>query len=91
LRRYNGKIQFVPAPGYEKYGERIQELDRAEASANDAGSESYGYQGASTEFEASEWRFIDGPFVTVWIHNVPWASEDVMAAPQAQVSSVYIF
>ncbi|KAJ1691681.1 hypothetical protein LUZ63_015836 [Rhynchospora breviuscula] len=45
-----------------------------------------GYKGASTEFGASKWRIVNGPFVTVWIHNVPWASKDVMAAPQAKFS-----
>lgn len=93
LRKYNGKIQFVPAPGYEEYGDPVRELDGLKretvislaASANGTGSKLHSYRGASTEFKASKWRYIDGPFVTVWIHNVPWASKDIMAAPQAQV------
>lgn len=91
LRRYNGKIRFVPAPGYEEYGEPVREPDGSKGETvslqgvNGDGSKLHCYQGASTEFEASKWRFIDGPFVTVWIHNVPWASKDVMAAPKAQV------
>ncbi|KAF3332973.1 sphingosine kinase 1-like isoform X1 [Carex littledalei] len=85
LRRYNGKIRFVPAPGYEQYGEPVREPDGSKGENGDR-SKLHCYQGASTEFEASKWRFIDGPFVTVWIHNVPWASKDVMAAPKAQFS-----
>ncbi|KAJ4782736.1 Sphingosine kinase 1 [Rhynchospora pubera] len=79
LRRYNGKIQFVPAPGYEEFGDPIGELVRwksetvilQDASGNGGGSEMHGYRGASTEFGATKWRFVNGPFVTFWIHNVP--------------------
>ncbi|XP_078148932.1 sphingosine kinase 2-like isoform X2 [Carex rostrata] len=98
LRRYNGKIRFVPAPGYEEYGDPVREPDGSKgetvisqaASVNGDGSKLRCYRGASTEFEASKWRFIDGPFVTVWIHNVPWASKDVMAAPKAQVKALQL-
>ncbi|KAJ3686929.1 hypothetical protein LUZ61_016093 [Rhynchospora tenuis] len=94
LRKYNGKIQFVPALGYEEFGDPIGEPNNwkgetvilQDAFENGGGSEIHGYKGSSTEFEASKWRFINGPFVTVWIQNAPWASKDIMAAPQAKFS-----
>jgi sphingosine kinase len=27
-----------------------------------------------------------GPFVSVWLHNVPWGAENTLAAPDAKVS-----
>ncbi|KAJ4789513.1 Sphingosine kinase 1 [Rhynchospora pubera] len=94
LRKYDGKIQFVPALGYEEFGEPIGESNKwkgetvilQDAFGNSGGSEMHGYKGSSTEFEESKWRFINGPFVTVWIQNVPWASKDIMPAPQAKFS-----
>ncbi|KAJ1691676.1 hypothetical protein LUZ63_015831 [Rhynchospora breviuscula] len=86
------------APGYEEFGDviAIGELVRwkgetvilQDASGNGGGSEMHGYKGASTEIGAPKWRFVNGPFVTVWIHNVPWASKDVMAAPRAKVKAL---
>ncbi|MCD7471985.1 hypothetical protein HAX54_012805, partial [Datura stramonium] len=29
-------------------------------------------------------RKIEGPFVSIWLHNVPWGGEDVLAAPDAK-------
>ncbi|KAJ4782600.1 Sphingosine kinase 1 [Rhynchospora pubera] len=94
LRKYDGKIQFVPALGYEEFGEPIGESNKwkgetvilQDAFGNSGGSEMHGYKGSSAEFEASKWRFVNGPFVTVWIQNVPWASKDIMPAPQAKFS-----
>ncbi|XP_038981684.1 sphingosine kinase 1 isoform X2 [Phoenix dactylifera] len=94
LRRYHGHIQFVPAPGYESYGEPIKQYSSCmgntilseQGQANNAKVQSCGYPGPVASLDGLEWRSIDGPFVSVWINNVPWAGEDVMPAPEAKFS-----
>nr|GLL24061.1 sphingosine kinase 1 isoform X1 [Ipomoea trifida] len=86
LRRYNGCIRFVPAPGHEVHGEPTEHV---EVYSN--GSPKSGYSGPSdVDAQKSNWRKIDGPFVSVWLHNVPWGSEDTMAAPDAKFSDGYL-
>ena len=93
LRRYHGRVQFVPAPGYEAFGEPLQqngdrkavtEISRQDKE-NGAQVQQGGYQGPSVCPDSLEWRFLDGPFVSVWLNNVPWAGEDIMPAPDAKV------
>ncbi|KAF6163272.1 hypothetical protein GIB67_025136 [Kingdonia uniflora] len=95
LRKYNGRVLFLPAPGYEDYGEPSAQNGRS----NDINGQihedtvkvpRHGYQGPKVYKEELEWRTINGPFVSVWLHNVPWASEDTMAAPNAQFSDGYL-
>ncbi|XP_010905575.2 sphingosine kinase 2 [Elaeis guineensis] len=94
LRRYNGHVQFVPAPGYESYGEPLKQNGSymgntalsEQGQANNAKVKSCGYPGPVASFDGLEWRSIDGPFVSVWINNVPWAGEDIMPAPEAKFS-----
>jgi sphingosine kinase len=31
-----------------------------------------------------------GPFVTIWLHNVPWGSENTLTAPAAKFSDGYL-
>ncbi|XP_019162412.1 PREDICTED: sphingosine kinase 1 isoform X2 [Ipomoea nil] len=86
LRRYNGCIRFVPAPGDEVHGEPTEPMEVY----SNGGPES-GYSGPSdVDVQKSNWRKIDGPFVSVWLHNVPWGSEDTMAAPDAKFSDGYL-
>ncbi|XP_068668783.1 sphingosine kinase 1-like isoform X1 [Aristolochia californica] len=98
LRKYQGHIFFVPAPGYEAFGEPLNQSGEAcntldmwqqnqEANANVQQS---GYQGLLSRFEKSEWRTIEGPFISVWLHNVPWGSEDTRAAPEAKFSDGFL-
>ncbi|EYU35832.1 hypothetical protein MIMGU_mgv1a020787mg, partial [Erythranthe guttata] len=75
LRKYNGSIIFVPASGFESYGEPI-----------DVEKEDYGYQGPKVDIKSLNWHKINGPFVSIWLHNVPWGGEDTMAAPDARFS-----
>ncbi|PPS00723.1 hypothetical protein GOBAR_AA19943 [Gossypium barbadense] len=78
LRHYNGRICFVPAPGFEDYGEPMsfhcrptdEESPKQEESLK---TQQHGYLGSD-----------------VWLHNVPWGSEDVMAAPNAKFSDGYL-
>ncbi|KAJ1291437.1 hypothetical protein BS78_02G315500 [Paspalum vaginatum] len=97
LRRYNGRVLFVPAPGYEEVGDPVEQDTGAstgiqEDRSNDSnGEETCGYVGPSIE-EAGlvEWRSLSGPFVSVWLGNVPFASEDAMAAPKAEFADGYL-
>lgn len=95
LRKYDGHVQFVPAPGYEAYGEPVKQANCCDSDIElckdglgdkvDDGPR--GYQGPDGTMEGYEWRSLDGPFISVWINNVPWAGEDVMPAPNAKVIS----
>lgn len=98
LRRYNGSIIFVPAPGYESHGEPLDlekkiiidgesEIKSEDGPVRDP---EYGYQGPKVDIKSLNWRKIDGPFVSIWLHNVPWGSEDTMAAPDAEVCSIHL-
>ena len=96
LRRYNGRVLFVPAPGYEEVGEPVEQITSFEQNgvstgtqedkANDRNGETIGYPGPSIEEADLKWRSLSGPFISVWLGNVPFASEDAMAAPKAEVN-----
>ncbi|KAL8467923.1 hypothetical protein ACS0TY_031245 [Phlomoides rotata] len=94
LRRYNGSIMFVPAPGFESYGEPLDlekkiiidgETDAKSGDGPKTDPE-HGYSGPKVDIKSLNWRKIDGPFVSIWLHNVPWGAEDTMAAPDAEFS-----
>lgn len=94
LRRYNGSITFLPASGYESYGEpldlenKIMIDDESEMKSEDGlvRDPKCGYQGPKVDMKSLNWRKIDGPFVSIWLHNVPWGGEDTLAAPDAEFS-----
>ncbi|CAH9133706.1 unnamed protein product [Cuscuta epithymum] len=86
LRRYNGSIRFVPAPGHEGQGEPTEPM---ELYLSDGGPKG-GYYGPNFDLQNSNWRKIDGPFISVWLHNVPWGGENTMAAPDAMFSDGYL-
>ncbi|CAL5062169.1 unnamed protein product [Urochloa decumbens] len=100
LRRYNGRVIFVPAPGYEEVGEPVEQTTSCkqngistgsqEDKADDRNGETSGYPGPSIEEADLEWRSLSGPFVSVWLGNVPFASEDAMAAPKAEFADGYL-
>ncbi|KAJ0836508.1 putative sphingosine kinase [Helianthus annuus] len=82
LRKYNGSIRFVPAPGFENVGE---EIGSCVDSMEPLKPRPHGYQGPKVDFKSFNWRQLNGPFVSVWLHNVPWGAEHTMAAPDAKV------
>ncbi|RWR93600.1 Diacylglycerol kinase [Cinnamomum micranthum f. kanehirae] len=91
LRKYHGCISFVPAPGYETYGDPIDQKNRWSQKQDDNSEvQQCGYQGPITCLENMEWKIIQGPFISVWLHNVPWASEDTMPAPNAKFADGYL-
>ncbi|KAK3013404.1 hypothetical protein RJ639_009465, partial [Escallonia herrerae] len=92
LRKYNGCISFVPAPGFEAFGEpSSNKLDNCSLSdERPVKIQQHGYQGPVVDLETQTWRKIDGPFVSIWLHNVPWGGEDTMAAPDAEFSDGYL-
>uniref|UniRef100_A0A7N0V086 sphingosine kinase n=1 Tax=Kalanchoe fedtschenkoi TaxID=63787 RepID=A0A7N0V086_KALFE len=92
LRQYNGHVSFVPAPGYEDYGEPLsyESVPGCEMSDTSEVAPHQGYQGPDIDLGKLNWRTISGPFVSIWLHNVPWGAEDTMAAPNAKFSDGYL-
>ncbi|WOL07715.1 sphingosine kinase 2 [Canna indica] len=92
LRKYHGHVQFVPAPGYEVYGEPIKQTNSCceDDQGDKANVSACGYQGPAVSIEGCQWRSLDGPFISVWLNNVPWAGEHVMPAPNAVFSDGYL-
>jgi hypothetical protein len=96
LRRYNGRILFVPAPGYEGFGDPVEQTTSCKPNeANNAiegdtsnvcNDKTCSYSGPSVDEADLKWRSLNGPFVNAWISNIAFASEGVMIAPQAQVN-----
>ncbi|KAL7098821.1 hypothetical protein ACP275_09G042900 [Erythranthe tilingii] len=94
LRKYNGSIIFVPASGFESYGEPIdvekevifEGESKPKSDDEPVTTQDYGYQGPKVDMKSLNWHKINGPFVSIWLHNVPWGGEDTMAAPDAQFS-----
>lgn len=96
LRTYNGHVYFVPAPGYEAFGDKLSR-QTVECSGDFCTLrpnrelpfkiQQHGYRRSIVDLQNLNWKKIDGPFVSVWLHNVPWGSEDTMAAPDAKVIS----
>ena len=77
----------MPAPGFESCGQLASYHVDKESSVGD---KTRGYQGPDTNLEDLEWREIKGPFVSVWLHNVPWGAENTLAAPNAKVGQLHI-
>ncbi|KAJ0983654.1 hypothetical protein J5N97_011909 [Dioscorea zingiberensis] len=96
LRKYHGCVQFVPAPGYEAYGEPLNqnEINNDDPLKQENGGDlrvpQCGYQGPMTSLQDMKWRSINGPFVLVCVNNVPWPVEDVLSAPEAKFSDGYL-
>ncbi|KAJ0791566.1 putative sphingosine kinase [Helianthus annuus] len=85
LRKYNGCISFVPAPGFEDAGEPTS------ASVEPLTTQHHGYQGPKLDLGTLSWRKLNGPFIGIWLQNVAWGSENAMAAPNAKVSYFFSF
>ncbi|XP_042483538.1 sphingosine kinase 2-like isoform X2 [Macadamia integrifolia] len=95
LRKYSGRISFVPAPGFEAHGMPCNvsghgKLDLRNQSLEEVKVQQQSYQGPMVSLDDLEWRAIDGPFVGIWLHNVPWGSEDAMAAPNAKFADGFL-
>lgn len=74
----------MPAPGFEDYGEPRSHDEPIKVAAPAPGFQG-SYGGPTVELENLNWRKMDGPFVSVWLHNVTWGGENTMAAPDAKV------
>uniref|UniRef100_A0A1J3GG48 sphingosine kinase n=2 Tax=Noccaea caerulescens TaxID=107243 RepID=A0A1J3GG48_NOCCA len=88
LRQYNGRVLFIPAPGFESFGLLVSNSLYKEPPP--VGDKVLGYQGPDAKLEHMEWREINGPFVSVWLHNVPWGAENTLAAPDAKVTYIFL-
>ncbi|XP_020591739.1 sphingosine kinase 1-like [Phalaenopsis equestris] len=98
LRKYHGHVEFVPAPGHELCGEPLKGRTICVGTDNvsENGQNSVAevlqscYGGPSVCFENSDWRFLDGPFLSISLVNVPWVGEDAMPAPEAKFSDGFL-
>ncbi|CAJ1961544.1 unnamed protein product [Sphenostylis stenocarpa] len=99
VRQYIGSVSFVPAPGYEAFGEPTSypgKCTTGKGSNSDpsetehANKQRLCYLGPEINVENLNWRVIHGPFISVWLHNVPWGAEETMAAPDAKFSDGYL-
>ncbi|XP_038883381.1 sphingosine kinase 1 isoform X1 [Benincasa hispida] len=97
LRHYKGGISFVPAPGFEDYGEptrydyetaSVVEVDKSDGEPINI--QRHGYEGPNINLKDLDWRKFDGPFISVWLHNVPWGAENTLAAPDAKMSDGFL-
>ncbi|XP_060189524.1 sphingosine kinase 1-like isoform X2 [Lycium barbarum] len=89
LRRYNGCIKFVAAPGYETFGEPANLEGETNGEVKSNFVQHKGYSGPALHIKDFN-RKIEGPFLSVWLHNVPWGGEDALAAPDAKLSDGYL-
>ncbi|CAN6689911.1 unnamed protein product [Malus baccata var. baccata] len=90
LRQYDGSISFVPAPGFETYGEPTsysndsepanQHIACAPNQEEPINIRQHGYEGPDINLDSMDWRTIRGPFVSIWLHNVPWGDVMLMGA-----------
>ncbi|GAB2211261.1 hypothetical protein Droror1_Dr00016554 [Drosera rotundifolia] len=98
LRKYHGCIHFVPAPEFEalalakteKQDPSQQQLKFNIQSEEEPLIEEHRYHGPNIKLEKTKWLTVDGPFVSIWLHNVPWGSESAKAAPDAKFSDGYL-
>ncbi|XP_042377771.1 sphingosine kinase 1-like [Zingiber officinale] len=98
LRKYNGHIHFIPAPGFEAYGDPVIHVDDCKcevllskwSKGGNDNTEQCKYMGPEVAMERMEWRSIDGPFISVLVHNVPFSGEDYMPAPKAEFADGYL-
>ncbi|KAK9057995.1 hypothetical protein SSX86_022835 [Deinandra increscens subsp. villosa] len=84
LRKYNGCISFVPAPGFEDAGEPTAVV------VEPLKTQHHGYQGPKLDLGTFSWRKLNGPFIGIWLQNVSWGSENAMAAPNAKFDDGYL-
>lgn len=89
----------MPAPGFEAFGEPLSYNGKCTGEDNNHDLKEAEhiklqkscYQGPDINFKNLNWKVINGPFVSVWLHNVPWGSQDALPAPDAKVGSFMCF
>lgn len=74
----------MAAPGYETFGEPIDVEGETIDDVKSNFVQHKGYCGPTFHMKDFN-RKIEGPFVSIWLHNVPWGGEDALAAPDAKV------
>ncbi|KAH0468736.1 hypothetical protein IEQ34_001968 [Dendrobium chrysotoxum] len=97
LRKYHGNIEYVPAPGHESFGKPKSEreaiagnIEISKLGRDGDADVLHGYQGPNCCFEDSVWRFLEGPFISIMLVNVPWVGKDAMPAPEAKFSDGFL-
>ncbi|KAJ7560569.1 hypothetical protein O6H91_04G135600 [Diphasiastrum complanatum] len=97
LRQYHGTIAYIPAPGYEETGSPYTgEFDSFSGETSSMLSDTErswrtsGYSGPLGASLMKDWRVMSGEFILVLLQNIPWATEDFLAAPSAKFSDGYL-
>lgn len=86
LRSYQGKVSFLPAPGWYPYsGEPQTPIPLLNAPTSKPKLPS-----ATPSTYQQDWWVIEGEFVGLWVMNVAWATHSVHAAPHAQLADGYM-
>lgn len=92
MRKYVGHIYYIPAPGYEGTGTPFTGdlegtiLSKSHEGDGDRSVHKNGYSGPLHELtKYAQWREMEGPFINVWLNNVPFVGETVKSAPHAKV------
>ncbi|PHU03364.1 hypothetical protein BC332_28615 [Capsicum chinense] len=83
LRRYNGCIKFVATPGYESFCEPAESKGETISEVQSNFVQHKGYRGPALHMKEFN-RKIEGNFVSVWLHNIPWGGQDALVAPDAK-------
>lgn len=78
----------MAAPGYETFGEPADPEGETISEVKSSLVQHKAYCGPALQMKDFN-RKIEGPFVSVWLHNVPWGGEDALAAPDAKVGVCY--
>jgi len=91
LRKYTGHIYYVPAPGYEGTGTPFHGGALEASSSYDSDEPSNNLlqkkpPADSMDSSTSQWRELEGPFILIWLNNVPFSNETVKPAPNAKFS-----
>ncbi|KAL3677363.1 hypothetical protein R1sor_027311 [Riccia sorocarpa] len=78
LREYSGSLAYLPATESDIVGERLSSQEQSLL-------EKSGDSDRDTDYrKESNWRTLEGKFIYIWAQNVPYAAEDVIAAPRAK-------
>lgn len=95
MRKYVGHIYYIPAPGYEGTGTTYSgELEgtpllNSHEGDDDKSSSGNSYPGPGLT-NSDQWRGMEGPFINIWLNNVPFVGETVNSAPHAKFADGYL-
>ncbi|KAF3639111.1 hypothetical protein FXO38_05972 [Capsicum annuum] len=72
-------------PGYESFGEPAEPKGETSSEVESNFVQHKGYRGPALHMKEFN-RKIEGNFISIWLHNVPWGGQDALAALDAKNS-----